>query len=140
MIKNFMVVLALCVSCSAYAENVPTKTPAAVPQVQEIGMPDGTVLRGFVQNGVFIPLQPMNQLPQAKPAAAPPAQGVAQPQAISAAIQLDQNQNQNIKTDANVNQNINSNSRNVYKEEHDTVGAITKIGGMIFQGIGMMAR
>ncbi len=125
-------VFAMAVMTVCYADTVQPVAPVR-PQVQEIGMPDGSVLRGFVQNGVFVPLQPMNQLPQA------PA---PQTQKISAAIQLDQNQNQNqnIKTDANVNQNINSNSRNVYKEEHDAVGAVTKIGGMLFQGIGLFAR
>jgi len=114
-----------------YAEAPQPAPKPVMPQVQEIGMPDGTTLRGFIQNGVFIPVQPMNQIPQA------PA---PQTQKISAAIQLDQNQNQNqnIKTDANINSV--SNNRNVYKEEHDSVGAITKIGGMLFQGIGMFAR
>lgn len=125
---------------------LPPKTTAPVaataqptpPQAIEIKMPDGTLQKGFIQDGKFIQiLSSTNSAPVASQAAPQITGQTTYTQPLNANLHLDQNQHldQTQHIDQNVNQNIKSNNYNASRVDHDRVDTVRGYGDLFLRTV-----
>lgn len=104
-------------------------TLAYAQQQMDVKMPDGTLLRGTVEKGVFTPLSKLS-----------PVLDSSHPLMPSPVVQTPLTPATNLHLDQNVNsmQNISSNSRMISKQEYGAVDTITKLGGFFLNAISLI--